>query len=140
MSLTRLAQAAARIGFIGALAVLCGNTAMAQSVSLTTIGTPYTQDFNTLASSLTSSTVPAGWVFSESGTGANLVYTAGTGSSGTGDTYSFGTTSADRAFGGLQSGALIPTLGAGFTNNTGAWARLAASTVSISSTASTRRR
>src|SRR5262249_36532885 len=53
-------------------------------------------------------------------TNANTTYTAGTGSSTTGDTYSFGATSStDRAFGGLQSGSLIPTIGACFTNNTG---------------------
>jgi predicted extracellular nuclease len=89
-------------------------------VSLTSIGTAYTQDFNTLATSGTSSTVPTGWAFSEAGTAANTTYTAGTGSGNTGDTYSFGATgNTERAFGGLQSGALIPTNGACFTNNTG---------------------
>jgi predicted extracellular nuclease len=89
-------------------------------VSLTSVGTAYTQDFNTLASSGTSSTVPAGWGFSESGTNANATYTAGTGSGNAGDTYSFGATgNTDRAFGGLLSGSLVPTIGACFTNNTG---------------------
>jgi hypothetical protein len=38
----------------------------------------------------------------------------------TGDTYSFGAASnTERAFGGLQSGSLNPTIGAAFTNNTG---------------------
>ena len=88
-------------------------------ISLTGVGT-YTQDFNTLANIGTSSTVPTGWAFSESGTNANTTYTAGTGSGNAGDTYSFGATSAtDRAFGGLQSGTLLPTIGASFTNNTG---------------------
>jgi len=87
-------------------------------VSLT--GPVYTQDFNTLALSGTSSTVPAGWLFSESGTNANTIYTAGTGSGNAGDTYSFGAASnTERAFGGLQSGTLNPTIGAAFTNNTG---------------------
>jgi len=87
-------------------------------VSLT--GPAYNQDFNTLALSGTSSTVPAGWLFSESGTNANTIYTAGTGSGNAGDTYSFGAASnPERAFGGLQSGTLVPTIGAGFTNNTG---------------------
>jgi predicted extracellular nuclease len=87
-------------------------------VSLT--GPTYTQDFNTLSSSGTSSTVPTGWLFLESGTNANTTYTTGTGSSNAGDTYSFGAASnAERAFGGLQSGSLIPTIGAAFTNNTG---------------------
>lgn len=92
----------------------------AGSVSLTAFGSSYTQDFNTLASSGTSSTVPTGWEFSESGTNANPTYTAGTGSSGTGDTYSFGLSPlTDRAFGGLRSGTLIPLIGAQFTNDTG---------------------
>jgi hypothetical protein len=81
-------------------------------------GPPYTQDFNTLASSGSSSTVPTGWALSESGANANTTYSAGTGSSNTGDTYSFGTAPSDRAFGGVRSGNLIPTIGAGFTNNT----------------------
>src|ERR1051325_2425570 len=89
-------------------------------VSLTAVGVAYTQDFNTLANTGTSSTVPTGWAFSETGTAANTTYTAGTGSGNAGDTYSFGAASnTERAFGGLQSGALIPTIGACFTNNTG---------------------
>lgn len=90
------------------------------SVSLTAIGVPYTQDFDTLASSGTSSTVPADWALSETGSNANGTYTAGTGSSNAGDTYSFGSTgSAERAFGTLLSGSLVSTIGASFTNNTG---------------------
>ncbi len=82
--------------------------------------TQYTQDFDTLASSGTSSTVPTGWAFSESGTNANTAYTAGTGSSTTGDTFSFGATSStERAFGGLRTGTLVPTIGVQFQNNTG---------------------
>ena len=41
------------------------------AVSLTTLGNPYTQDFNTLASTGTSSVVPTGWDFFETGTNAN---------------------------------------------------------------------
>lgn len=92
----------------------------AQCVSLTTLGSAYTQNFDTLASSGTASTVPAGWAFSETGTNANTTYTAGTGSGNGGDTYSFGAAAdSERAFGGLQSGSLIPTLGGCFTNDTG---------------------
>ncbi len=95
-------------------------TAAAASISVSTFGSPYSQDFDTLASSGTSSTVPNGWAFSESGTNANTTYTAGTGSSNTGDTYSFGATgSSERAFGTLLSGSLTPTIGASFTNNAG---------------------
>jgi predicted extracellular nuclease len=95
----------------------------AGTISLTALGTAYgPQDFSALASSGTSSTVPLGWDFSESSTNANTLYTAGTGSSNAGDTYSFGTPAgdADRAFGGLRSGALVPIIGAQFTNDTGA--------------------
>ncbi|WP_392531283.1 lamin tail domain-containing protein [Nostoc sp. C117] len=83
-------------------------------------GTIYTQDFDTLANSGTSTTLPTGWEFLETGTNANTTYTAGTGSSNTGDTYSFGSSgSTERALGGLQSGSLIPTIGVSFSNNTG---------------------
>src|SRR4030095_11424156 len=92
----------------------------AGSISLTTLGTPYSENFNTLANSGTSSTVPNGWAFAEALANANTTYTAGTGSSTTGDTYSFGAASnPERAFGGLRSGNLAPTIGAAFTNNTG---------------------
>lgn len=90
------------------------------SISLTTINSPYTQDFDTLASTGTSVVLPADWQISETGTNSNATYTAGTGSSNTGDTYSFGSSgSTERALGGLQSGSLAPTFGASFTNNTG---------------------
>lgn len=89
------------------------------ALSLTT--TTYSQDFDTLASSGTSSSLPAGWAFLETGTNANLVYAAGTGSSNAGDTYSFGAAgSTERALGGLLSGSLIPTIGFSFSNDTGA--------------------
>jgi hypothetical protein len=93
--------------------------ALSSHAQISLTGQPYAQDFNVLASSGTSSTMPAGWIFLESGTNANTLYTAGTGSGNAGDTYSFGTSSSDRALGGLQSGSLIPSFGAHFTNNTG---------------------
>lgn len=83
----------------------------------------YTQNFNTLAASGTSSTLPTGWYATETGTSAlsNGSYTAGTGSDNAGDLYSFGATgSTDRALGTLRSGTLIPSIGAAFTNSTGA--------------------
>ena len=71
-------------------------------------------------SSGTSSTVPTGWEFFETGTNANTTYRAGTGSDNAGDTYSFGASgNSERAFGGLLSGSLVPLIGAQFTNNTG---------------------
>ncbi len=97
-------------------------SALFGQISLTTPGSPYTQDFNSLANSgTTASDVPAGWAFLETGTNANNTYGIGTGSSNAGNTYSFGAASnTDRAFGGLLSGSLTPIIGASFTNNTGA--------------------
>jgi len=80
----------------------------------------HTEDFNTLANTATSSTLPVGWMLYETGTNANATYTAGDGSSNTGDTYSFGASgNTERALGGVRSGSLVPTIGALITNNTG---------------------
>src|SRR6185436_2989573 len=73
-------------------------------VSISTFGTPVTQNFDSLVSSGTGTlpgNTPAGWGFSESGTNADTSYIAGTGSSNTGNTYSFGSAAAptDRALG-----------------------------------------
>ncbi|NOT52831.1 MAG: T9SS type A sorting domain-containing protein [Chitinophagaceae bacterium] len=93
--------------------------------------TTYNQDFDGLGTAtstgvtggdlnIVSSTLN-GWYFSESGTGANIIITAGTGTSTTGDTYNFGLAAAsNRTLGGLQSGSLNPTIGFYVTNNTGA--------------------
>jgi predicted extracellular nuclease len=93
------------------------------SISLTTLGSAYLQDFNTLANSGTTNNLTInGWFLNEAGTAAanNGQYAAGTGSGNTGDVYSFGAAaSAERAFGTLLSGTLTPTIGAQFTNNTG---------------------
>lgn len=87
---------------------------------LSSLGTTYNQNFDTLANSGASSVTPNGWNFSEAGVNANTTYSAGTGSSNTGETYSFGAAgSTERALGGLRSGNLIPLIGACFTNNTG---------------------
>ncbi len=73
-------------------------------VSLSAIGAPYTQDFDTLATSGTTNTsLPLGWELSESGGGTrdNEQYAADTGGSNTGDTYSYGSSgSTERAYGG----------------------------------------
>lgn len=95
------------------------------SVSLTAIGTPVTENFDTLsntAASTTNTTLPTGWYITESGGGArdNEQYAVDTGGSNTGDVYSYGSAGAtDRALGALRSGTLIPLFGAQFTNNTG---------------------
>ena len=97
--------------------VFCSPLAAQAQVSLT--GGSYTQNFDTLANTGTSATLPPGWLMSESGVSANSTYTAGTGSSNTGDTYSFGAAaSSERALGSLRSGNLAPSFGACFVNNT----------------------
>jgi hypothetical protein len=104
--------------------ILCNTNIQAQLVGtgqivLTGSGI-YEQNFDSLASSGTSSTLPYGWYFIETGTIANSTYTANNGSSNTGDTYSYGSSgSTERAFGTLLSGSLTSTIGAKFYNNTG---------------------
>jgi hypothetical protein len=92
-------------------------------VSITALGSPVTEDFNTLATSgINNTALPTGWALTETGGGArdNEQYAADNGGSNTGDTYSYGATgNTERAFGGLQSGTLIPVIGAVFQNNTG---------------------
>ncbi|MDP9193403.1 MAG: ExeM/NucH family extracellular endonuclease [Acidobacteriota bacterium] len=112
---------------VSIIVVLLGaQRATAQCVSLTTIGSASTQNFDTLsntAGSTTNNLTITGWFMTETGGGArdNEQYAVDTGGSNTGDTYSYGSTAAtDRALGGLQSGTLIPVFGACFTNNTGA--------------------
>jgi predicted extracellular nuclease len=114
------------LGWLAVLAILLAGlidsaipTRAAGSIPLT--AAVYIQAFDgVIASAGSSSSVPVGWDFAEAGTSANTTYTAGTGSDNTGNTYSFGTGgSIERAFGTLQSGTLIPTIGASFTNNTG---------------------
>lgn len=111
----RLQSALLPVFFVSSL-LFCF-TANAQ-VALT--ATPYTQNFNTLAKTGTASTLPSGWILLETGTNANATYTAGTGSSNSGDTYSFGIDAADdRALGTVQSGSLVSSFGVAFTNTTG---------------------
>jgi hypothetical protein len=93
----------------------------AGAVALGALGVAATENFDTLAANgTTNSALPAGWYIFETGTGANQQYASGTGSASTGDTYSFGATAGtERALGGLRSTALVPLLGAKFTNDTG---------------------
>src|SRR5436305_866775 len=98
----------------------------AQCVSLITLGSAYTQNFDTLSNtpgSTTNNLTIPGWFMTETGGGPrdNEQYAVDTGGSNTGDTYSYGAAgSTERALGGLRSGTLIPNFGACFTNNTGA--------------------
>lgn len=88
-------------------------------ISLTALNPTYSQDFNTLVNTATSSAVPSGWFFYENGA-AGAAYTASTGNSTAGDTYSFGSSgSSDRAFGSIASNSVSVSVGASFTNNTG---------------------
>ena len=113
----QIRQFAARAALVSLFAFVA-TSAFAQDVSLVG-GAPPVQTFDSLAASGTSSTLPSGWYFVESAKNADSLYAAGDGSSLTGDTYSFGTgTSTDRAFGTLQSGSLVSTIGARLRNDT----------------------
>src|SRR5262245_32822312 len=95
------------------------------AVSLTTLGTPYTQNFDTLPASgsttwTNNSTIP-GWYHARTGTGLTIV--ANDGGSNAGNLYSYGTSgSTDRALGSVGSGnAAVGNLfwGVRLQNNTG---------------------
>jgi len=94
----------------------------ATATTISQFNVPVVQNFDTLANAGTANaTVPAGWSFAETGSGANTTYAAGTGSSATGNTYSFGATaSTERAFGALRTSSLLSALGSVVTNETGA--------------------
>ena len=99
---------------------LLSATNLTAQVIITSTASPYTQNFNTLITSGTSSTLPTGWKLLETGTNANTTLAADAGASSTGNTYSYGTgTATDRAFGGLLSGSLNPTIGVQIKNSTG---------------------
>lgn len=106
--------------FITITALLSFVVANAQ-VNLTTMS--YTQNFNTLDTTVTPSTnFPTGWSTFEYGTSANAdqMYSGGNGASNTGNTYSFGATSAiERALGSVSSGTNRMKWGVAITNNTG---------------------
>ena len=107
-------------GSLEAVSSAAFNLAAANELQLAAVGTAVTQNFDSLASTVNSSLMPLGWFFVETGSAANTTYAAGTGSSGTGNTYSFGADGlTERALGGLQSGSLIPVFGAKIRNTTG---------------------
>ena len=115
MQIQLIAARAALVSFFAFFAP----AAFAQDVSLVG-GAPPVQTFDSLPATGTGSTLPGGWYFAESKQNANATYTAGDGTSNTGDTYSFGSTgSSDRALGTLQSGKLASTIGARLRNDTG---------------------
>ncbi|MDB4649860.1 fibronectin type III domain-containing protein [Crocinitomicaceae bacterium] len=90
----------------------------ANELSLSLFNSATTENFNLLASSATSSTLPTGIYLDETGSNANSTYSASTGSSNAGNTYSFGSDS-DRALGGVASGSLQTSFGAKIRNETG---------------------
>jgi predicted extracellular nuclease len=117
-----LAAIALPVAFLVLLPAISADTGTG-SISLTTLGSPSTENFDSLANTgITNTTLPTGWYITEGGGGArdNEQYGADTGASGTGDIYSYGAAaSTERALGALRSGTLIPFFGAKFTNNTG---------------------
>jgi hypothetical protein len=89
------------------------------AVTISQFNASYLENFDTLATA-TDSVVPPSWSFIETGSSANTTYGAGTGSSTTGNTYSFGATgSTERAFGALRTSGVASTLGTVITNDTG---------------------
>ncbi len=109
-----------RFSVFAAALVALGTAGNAHAqVAISALESTYTQDFDTLANTAASSTMPTGWSFSESGSNANAQYSIGTGSGTTGDTLSLGATnSTERALGSLRSGSLASMYGAQFTNGT----------------------
>ena len=113
---------------LAALAMCLPASAMAQMVgsgvvSLAGPGAGASEDFNSLDSThnSTSSTLPAGWYFLESGTNANGTYLVDDGSSQSGNTFSYGAQgSSERALGTLASNSLTSTIGAQLRNDSGA--------------------
>ena len=93
------------------------------TISLASLGTAYFQNFDTLANAGSTNVISInGWYLYENGTSAVAEgqYGTDTGSSTTGDTYSYGAAASnERAFGTLLSGTITSTIGASFTNNTG---------------------
>jgi hypothetical protein len=91
------------------------------AIALTALGTPYLQNFDSLATSGTTNELTiTGWSLTESGASADARYAADNGANIAGNTYSYGATGlTDRALGGLESGTLSQIFGAQFINNTG---------------------
>jgi hypothetical protein len=96
--------------------LLAAVTVASADISLTNYSI-YTQDFDTLATSGTSSLTPTDWSFVEGGISGNTTYAAGDGGLTTANTYSLGTgTATDRAFGELTATSVVSTIGAEFQN------------------------
>lgn len=119
--------------------LICINVAWAQTVSYSTAGSNYSQDFDGLASAgsaiiaatsgpfeittanFAGSNVPGWYVERYAGSGTNVALAVGDGSSNSGQHYSFGAAAAtERALGSLASGTRVGRMGVILTNNTGA--------------------
>ncbi len=87
------------------------------------LGQAYSQNFNSLpasGASHNSSTLPIGFSFVETGSGADATYAADNGGAATPNTYSYGEgTDTDRALGEITSLAVRSFCGVCFLNNTG---------------------
>lgn len=100
--------------------------AMPTPISITTLNTENTETFDdgritATPDGATSSVVPPGFGFIETGSNGNTTYVVNSGSASAGGSYSFGATnSTERAFGSIGSGTVTQiTYGFVFTNNTG---------------------
>src|SRR5688572_5269994 len=93
------------------LVLLAAAVTPVSAVTLFQFNVSHLENFDTLAIA-TDSVMPAGWQFTETGTSANTTYGAGTGSSSTGNTYSFGATgSTERALGSVRTSGVAATYG-----------------------------
>ena len=80
-----------RFSVFAAALVALGTAGNAHAqVAISALESTYTQDFDTLANTAASSTMPTGWSFSESGSNANAQYSIGTGSGTTGGSMAVG--------------------------------------------------
>lgn len=101
--------------------IVAGTCAMAQ-IAITSSALIYNQDFNSLDTVNTNSAnLPAGWAIKEIGSSATTVnnqYKGNSGTSTTGETYSYGAPgSTDRALGSIASTSNKSSYGAQFVNS-----------------------
>lgn len=105
-----------------AMSVAC--LAAQAQINITSVGTPYTQNFDQMPSGPlnTFHIMPlSGWGIWEKSTNANDSIRINAGASNAGDTYNFGTDLiTDRALGSIASGSNLPSFGCQFQNATGA--------------------
>lgn len=105
-----------------AMSIAC--LAAQAQINITTVGTPYTQNFDQMPSgpSSTYHIMPiTGWGIWEKGANGNDSIRINAGGSNAGDTYNFGIdASTERALGSIASGNNVPSFGCQFQNATGA--------------------